>query len=183
MDNILAPPAPTTLAQAQAQQSVLITAAHDAAIAAGPSSAALGSAVLYPLPAAELANLQLAYAAAQAALANPKAWASDAAVPVYEVVLAGGAYYLAMAAGTTGAAAPSWPTAFQQVATDGTVQWALAGWQLMTQSGRQWHSPPQVAAAWQAVLEFIAAAHSKETALLAEVAAAATVAAVQAVVW
>ena len=172
-----------TLPQAQAAQSALITAAHDAAIAAGPSCSALGTAATYPLPAAELANLQLAYTAAQAALASPKAWASGAVVPLYEVALINGVTYLAMAAGITGATAPSWPSAFQQVVSDGSVQWALAGWQLLTASGRQWHTPPQVIAAWQAALDLIAAAHSREAALLAEITAAATVAAVQAVVW
>ncbi len=189
--------AATLLAAAQIAQTSLITAAHDGAIATGPSCSALGTAAAYPLPAAELANLQLAYAAAQAALANPKAWAAAAAVPLYEVALVNGAYYLAMTAGTTGAAPPAWPTRFQQAVADGSVSWALAGWQLMTATagfagnsnnggeatGRQWHTPPQVVAVWQAALDFVAAAHAKETILLAEIIAAPTVAAVQAVVW
>jgi len=160
-----------------------VSASCQAAITTGPSSAALGTANTYPLPPPELANLQMAYSAAQTAMLNAKAWAAGAAVPLFEVVLAGDAYYLAMAPGTTGAAQPAWPSAFQQTVTDGTVQWALAGWMLMTGSGRQWHTPPQVIAVWQAALNSIAGAHSKETALLAEVNAATSVATVQAVTW
>lgn len=97
--------------------------------------------------------------------------------------LGGIAAILATTAGTTGQAAPTWPAAFQQEVTDGTVQWAMAGWLLGTNAGSQWHTPAQVVAVWQAYLSFVSGCRSKYAALAAQVTAATTVSAVQATVW
>ena len=172
-----------TLTQAQAAQLAALSASCQAAITAGFSSSALGTANAYTLSITDQTNLLSAYTAAQAAQANAKGWAAAAAVPLYEVVLAGSAYYLCLQAGTTGAAAPAWPAAMQQVVTDGTVQWALAGWLLSTAAGSQWHTPAQVIAVWQAYLAFVNGCRATYAALAAQVNAATTVAAVQAVVW
>ena len=183
MQNILAQPAPQTVAQAQATQLATLSAACQGAITAGFASSALGSASTYPLSMTDQTNLLSAYTAAQAAMANAKAWEANTGADLYEVVLVGSATYLCLQAGTTGATAPAWPAAMQQVVADGTAQWALAGWLLGTAAGSRWHTPAQVVAVWQAYLAFVNGRRATYAALAAQVNAATTVAAVQTVVW
>lgn len=178
-----APEPVPTLTQAQATQLATLSAACQAAITAGFTSSALGTANTYTLGQWDQTNMLSAYTAAQAATLNARSWAANAAAGLYEVVLVGSATYLCLQAGTTGAAAPAWPAAMQQVVTDGTASWALAGWLLGTASGSQWHTPAQVMAVWQAYLAFVNGRRATYAALAAQVAAATTVAAVQAVVW
>jgi hypothetical protein len=175
---------PLTLADAKKAQDTAVSAACQAAIIAGFSSPALGTANTYPLdPAIDQTNLHAAYLAAQEAMANAKTWAAGATASLYEVVLVNGAYFLCTTAGVTGTAAPAWPTTFQQDVTDGTAVWALAGWLLSTASGAQWHTVAQVIAVWQGYLAFVSDCRAKYRALAAQIEAAATVAAAQAVVW
>ena len=171
------------LQAAQAAQIAMLSAACQAAITAGFSCTALGAANTYTLSTNDQINLAAAQVAAVYAMANAKSWAARAAVPLNEVVLAGSAYYLATAAGTTGTAQPAWPPAFQTEVADGTAQWALAGWLLGTAAGTEWHTPAQVIAVWQAYLAFVSGCRAQYATLAAQVAAATTVAAVQAVVW
>lgn len=175
-------PAPT-VAQAQAAQTAILSAACAAAITAGFTASALGTPNTYTLSATDQTNLISAYTAAQQASSSAKPWVAGATVAQYAVAEVNGAYYLALTAGATGAAAPAWPTAFQQEVTDGTVTWAIAGWLLGTSAGNRWHTPSQVVAAYNAYLAWVNGQRAKYTALAAQISAAATVAAVQAVTW
>jgi len=166
-----------------AAQIAALSAACQAAITAGFACPALGVANTYTLSITDQTNMLSAFTAASTALTGAKAWAANAAAGQYEVVLVGGAYYLCLTAGTTGAAAPAWPSAMQQVVTDGTATWALAGWLLSTGAGAQWHTPAQVIAVWQAYLAYVNGCRATYAGLVAAVNAATSVAAVQAVVW
>ena len=173
----------TELAAAQSQQVASLNSACAGAITAGFTSSALGSVNTYTLSTTDQFNLQAAYNAATYAKASATTWAANMAVEQYEVVSSGGNFYVAMTGGTTGATAPTFPTAFQTPVTDGTVTWALAGWLLGTAAGNQWHTAQQVIAVYQQYLDFVATCRGVYTALVKEVNTATTGAEVLTVIW
>ena len=166
------------------QRQATLNAACSAAINAGFPSSALGEASTYTVTPTDQTNLISACTAAQAALAASKAWSANLTVNEFDVVFVSGHYYLAITGGSTGATEPAtWPTAFQQEITDGSVIWALAGWLLGTASGNQWHTVQQVVQVYNTYLAFINKQRSIYTTLLGQLAAATSVADVDAIAW
>ena len=176
------PPA-ATLLQLQTAQIASVQSAEQAAIAAGFKANALGAATTYPLDSHSERMLLAAYNAAVRAEGIATAWSASESVAALSVSLVSGSYLLAITAGVTGSSAPVPPSAYKTPITDGTVSWELAGYLLNTGAGAQWHSVQEVIAVYQAYLVFLNAQAETLAALSAEINAATTTAAVQAVVW
>lgn len=181
---LIQPAQATALSTAQAKQAATIKAACSAAISAGFASSVTGSACTYPLSDTDQTNLGRAYNLALLAESTATTWAASTTYAINAVVkTSGDAYYLCTTAGTSGTAAPTWPTAFATGITDGTVVWKLAGYEIQTETGYAWHTPAQVIALYLAEAAFISTSLSKCQTLLDEISAATTAAAVQAIVW
>ena len=95
----------------------------------------------------------------------------------------GGEILVCFAEGKSGATAPAAPAAFQSPVTDGTVEWYRAGFWIGTAAGNVMVDPATVITLYGQGVAWVSACRSKYQALKAAVMAAATVAAVQAVVW
>lgn len=172
-----------TLAEVQTAQATTLRAACAAAIVAGFSSDVSGTSCTYPLSQTDQTNLARAYNLALLAESTATMWAASTVYAANAVVKSGGSYYLCTTAGTSGTAEPTWPTAFAVGVTEGTAVWKLAGYEIQTSSGYEWHTPAQVVALYLAEAAFVSGCLSKLQALLATVEAATTSNAVTAIVW
>ncbi len=177
-----AAPVPT-LAVAQDLANAALIAACANAIAAGCLSSALGSPHTYPTGQTDQANLTASAVDAQRV---PASWQASTAYTVGQDVMAGAVRLICTAPGTSGATVPSGPGA------DASVTWAAWTTPVMCASGdptvaANWslapHSAAQVEQAGADVKAMIVAARTKLAQLKAQLAAAMTAAAAQAVVW
>ena len=182
---VITPYAGPTLAEAQAAQNALLNTACAAAIVAGfAGRSATGAAVDLTLSQNDQSNGQAAFSATMAASQMAGAWAAKTAYPANAMVKnTAGQIYVAMVGGTSGAEEPAWPTAFQQGVTDGTVTWMLFGWLLGTTTGNQWFDAADILTLFAQAGQYVNAMRATYSALAAEVNAATTIAAVQAIVW
>jgi hypothetical protein len=99
-------------------------------------------------------------------------------------VVEDGEVYVTFAGGTSGANAPTWPTAFQTAVADGTVTWYKVGyWVGMGEPGNVMVDAPTVIAIYAAAVAFISAQRSKYQGLKAAILAATTPEVVMAVAW
>ena len=176
-------PTGPTLAQAQAAQSALIKQGFNNAVAAIPFTI---NGVNYTLDAAQTkqaADMAIVVAANQA-VNHPVAWVASTAVAQYAVQLVGSSYLFCTVAGTTGTTAPTPPTAFGTPVTDGTVTWELYGRTLELSDGSHaTFTPQELLSVFQQVEVYIHYQKNQKLNLLAQIAAATTVSAVQAIVW
>ena len=177
-----------TLADAQATQTSLLSAACAAAIVAGFQSSALGVPYTYPSKATDQANLSASVISALLAAAAAMPWMADTVLSAGQIVATGGQLYTCVASGPTGSAAPVWPTTAGQIANDGGAQWqlwttpfwcedAVGNWAFVN------HTSPQIQKVGVDAKQAILANMAANVLLSTQVAEAETVAAVQAIVW
>ena len=188
---LTAPAAPTAaqlLADAQASQTAVISNACAAAIVAGFTSLALGVVHTYPSKTTDQQNLSASIIAALLASNGAMPWVADTPYAAGAMVGVGGQLYLCVAAGTSGNAAPAWPTAVGAIANDNGVQWQIwttPFWCEDAAGNWAWvnHTSAQIQKVGVDGKQAILACMAKNAGLAAQVAAATTVAAVQAITW
>ena len=176
-------PTGPTLAQAQAAQSALIKQGFANAVAAIPFTI---NGVNYTLDAAQTkqaADMAIVVAANNAAN-HPVLWAASTPVAQYAIQLVGSSYLFCTVAGTTGTTAPTPPTTFGTTVTDGTVTWELYGRTLELSDGTHaTFTVQELISIFQQVEVYIHYQKNQKLSLLARIAGATTVSAVQAIVW
>ena len=183
---LTAPPARTAaqlLTEAQAAQIAGIKAGFVSATAAIPFTI---NGTTYTLDAAQskqAADMAIVVAANNA-LNHPVAWAASTSVAQYAIQLVGSSYLFCTVAGTTGTTAPTPPTTFGTTVTDGTVTWELYGRTLeMSDGTHATFTVQELISIFQQVEVYIHYQKNQKLSLLAQIAAATTVSAVQAIVW
>ena len=176
-------PTGPTLAQAQATQSSLIKQGFADAVAAIPFTI---NGVNYTLDAAQTkqaADMAIVVAANNA-MNHPVLWAASTPVAQYAIQLVGSSYLFCAVAGETGTTAPTPPTTFGTAVTDGTVTWELYGRTLeMSDGTHATFTVQELVSIFQQVEVYIHYQKNQKLNLLAQIAAATTVSAVQAIVW
>ena len=172
-----------SLSAAQSAQSALIKQGFADAVAAIPFTI---NGVNYTLDAAQskqAADMAIVVAANNA-VNHPVLWAASTPVAQYAVQLVGSSYLFCAVAGTTGTAAPTPPTTFGAPVTDGTVTWELYGRTLeMSDGTHATFTVQELISIFQQVEVYIHYQKNQKLSLLAQIAAATTVSAVQAIVW
>ena len=172
-----------SLPYAKAAQSALIKQGFANAVAAIPFTI---NGVNYTLDAAQTkqaADMAIVVAANNA-LNHPVSWVASTPVAQYAIQLVGSSYLFCTVAGTTGTTAPTPPTAFGTPVTDGTVTWELYGRTLELLGGSHaTFTVQELVSIFQQVEVYIHYQKNQKLSLLAQIAAATTVSAVQAIVW
>ena len=172
-----------SLAYAKAAQSALIKQGFANAVAAIPFAV---NGVSYTLDTAQpkqAADMAIVVAANNT-MNHPVLWAASTPVAQYAVQLVGSSYLFCTVAGTTGTTAPTPPTTFGTTVTDGTVTWELYGRTLeMSDGTHATFTVQELISIFQQVEVYIHYQKNQKLNLLAQIAAATTVSAVQAIVW
>ena len=172
-----------SLSGAQAAQIAGIKAGFVSATAAIPFTI---NGISYTLDAAQpkqAADMAIVVAANNA-LNHPVAWAASTPVAQYAIQLVGSSYLFCTVAGTTGTTAPTPPTTFGTPVTDGGVTWELYGRTLeMSDGTHATFTVQELISIFQQVEVYIHYQKNQKLSLLAQIAAATTVSAVQAIVW
>ncbi len=177
-------PIPPTLEDAKSAQNAVLRAACQAEIIGGFAATIGGSPVTVTLSPTDQANALAASQAAQGVIAEAVPWSAGLNAPLDTIILVNGVYYIATTGGVTGTSLPTtWPTAFQQTIQDGSVEWAIFGILVGTTNGSVWATAQEIVALFKQGISFINGLRAKYNALKAQVNAATTVTAVQAIVW
>ncbi|WP_298283136.1 hypothetical protein [Acidocella sp.] len=176
-----APPGPT-LADAQTAQIARLNAACAAAIEAGFTASINGTNETVTLSVTDQTNALMAATTGQSAL-GANAWQASHAYSPNGIVMAGRECFVTFDGGTSGTAAPAWPTDFQVGVADGTVTWYKLGFWLGTANGNIMVDAASAVSLFGQGVVFISTQRAQYQALKAAVLSATTVAAVQAVVW
>ena len=172
-----------SLDYAKATQSALIKQGFANAVAAIPFTINGTSYVLDTAQTKQAADMAIVVAANNA-MNHPVLWAASTSVAQYAVQLVGSSYLFCTVAGTTGTAAPTPPTTFGTTVTDGTVTWELYGRTLeMSDGSHATFTVQELVSIFQQVEVYIHYQKNQKLNLLAQIAAATTVSAVQAIVW
>ena len=172
-----------SLTYAKAAQSALIKQGFANAVAAIPFTVNGTNYTLDTAQSKQPADMAIVVAANNA-LNHPVAWAASTPVAQYAIQLVGSSYLFCTVAGTTGTAAPTPPTTFGAPVTDGTVTWELYGRTLeMSDGSHATFTVQELISIFQQVEVYIHYQKNQKLNLLAQIAAATTVSAVQAIVW
>ena len=172
-----------SLTYAKAAQSALIKQGFANAVAAIPFTVNGTNYTLDTAQSKQPADMAIVVAANNA-LNHPVAWAASTPVAQYAIQLVGSSYLFCTVAGTTGTAAPTPPTTFGAPVTDGTVTWELYGRTLeMSDGSHATFTVQELISIFQQVEVYIHYQKNQRLNLLAQIAAATTVSAVQAIVW
>jgi hypothetical protein len=189
--SLVAPATPTDaqlLADAQASQIAILSASCAAAITDGFTSSALGSAYTYPAKATDQQNLTASVLASLMAISQAGTWVASTSYTAGTLIVANGSLYTCTISGPSGASAPTWPTVNGTTVTDGTAVWELWTTPFWCEnSGGTWawvnHNAAQIQQVGVDAKSAILSCMGQNAALAAQVAAATTIAAVQAIVW
>lgn len=177
-------PSGPTLEDARTAQNATLRAACRAEIIGGFAATIGGSPATVTLSPTDQANALAASQAAQGVIAGAVPWSAGLNAPLDTIILVNGVYYIATTGGVTGTSLPTaWPTAFQQTIQDGSVEWAIFGILVGTTNGSVWATAQEIVALFKQGISFINGLRAKYNALKAQVNAATTVTAVQAIVW
>ena len=172
-----------SLTYAQATQSALIKQGFNNAVAAIPFTINGTNYTLDTAQSKQPADMAIVVAANNA-MNHPVLWAASTPVAQYAVQLVGSSYLFCTVAGETGTTAPTPPTTFGTPVTDGGVTWELYGRTLEMSDGTHATFTVQgLISIFQQVEVYIHYQKNKKLSLLAQIAAATTVSAVQAIVW
>ena len=172
-----------SLTYAKAAQSALIKQGFANAVAAIPFTINGVSYTLDTAQSKQAADMAIVVAANNA-LNHPVAWAASTSVAQYAIQLVGSSYLFCTVAGTTRTTAPTPPPTFGTPVTDGTVTWELYGRTLELSDGSHaTFTVQELVSIFQQVEVYIHYQKNQKLNLLAQIAAATTVSAVQAIVW
>ena len=172
-----------SLDYAKATQSALIKQGFANAVAAIPFTVNGTTYTLDTAQSKQAADMAIVLAANNA-VNHPVLWAASTPVAQYAIQLVGSSYLFCTVAGTTGTAAPTPPTTFGTPITDGGVTWELYGRTLeMSDGSHATFTVQELVSIFQQVEVYIHYQKNQKLSLLAQIAAATTVSAVQAIVW
>jgi len=171
-----------TVDEAKAVALPSLSAACAAAIEAGFRADVTGATLVYTLSSADQANLDAAYQLAQMAAGRATAWTAGANHALNDVLAANGDYVLCTRAGSSGTAAPAWPTEYQVEVADGTAGWSRAGYLVGTSDGTLWVSAAEATALWVASKSHITTCRALYRTAKAAIDAATTMEAVTAII-
>ena len=172
-----------SLTYAQATQTALLKQGFASAVAAIPFTINGVDYILDTAQSKQAADMAIVVAANQA-VNHPVAWVASTAIAQYAIQLVGSSYLFCAVAGTTGTTAPTAPTTFGTTVTDGTVTWELYGRTLeMSDGTHATFTVQELISIFQQVEVYIHYQKNQKLSLLAQIAAATTVSAVQAIVW
>ncbi len=172
-----------SLTYAQATQTALIKQGFASAVAAIPFTINGVDYILDTAQSKQAADMAIVVAANQA-VNHPVAWVASTAIAQYAIQLVGSSYLFCAVAGTTGTTAPTPPTTFGTPVTDGGVTWELYGRTLeMSDGTHATFTVQELISIFQQVEVYIHYQKNQKLSLLAQIAAATTVSAVQAIVW
>jgi len=131
----------------------------------------------------QTANINLAMSM-QTVMAQAPAWTASTEVAAGSYCNLNGVYLYCSTAGTTGTSAPTAPTTFGTPVTDGTAAWELLGRHVWLDNGTmQLFTPQEVLSGAMQMEAYMHQQNVTLDGLMAQVSAATSVAAVQAVVW
>jgi hypothetical protein len=190
-DGVLTPPPAKTdaelLAEAKSAKVSELSTACAAAITAGFTSSALGTAHSYPSKTTDQQNLTASVADALTAKSDPT-WSASTVWAAGSICVEGGVPYLCVVGGTTGATEPAWPTSADALVNDGDAQWELwttEFWCADATGTWAWtpHTAAQIIQVGRDIKAAILRLQAKNAVLAAKVAACETIADVQAIVW
>jgi hypothetical protein len=185
-------PVVVTLEEAQTTQAAALSAACNVAITSGFQSSALGFPYSYPSNNTpqhpDQSNLDSSVTRSLLAFRKAGTWVADTQVAAGALVEVGEDLYQCVVAGPTGAQAPAWPTATGQIVNDGGAQWQLWAtpfWCEDATGAWAWvqHTALQIQQVGEDAMANILSLQAKNATLQAQVLAADSVAAVQAIVW
>src|SRR5271156_5549939 len=182
--NTTSPVPGPTLAQAQTTQTALLNSACQTAITSGFTSSALGSTYTYPSQITDQLNLNSCASAANIALTSP-AWVAGGTVATGQLTTMFNQGFIATQGGVSSSNAQNWSVT---PVDDGSVVWNVwtIPFKCMNSSGT-WayvaHTASQMRQVGLDGVATIGALLQQYDALAAQVAAATTVADVQATVW
>ena len=182
VNGVLVIPTGPTLAQAQTAQKALITQSYNTATDYVPVTIN-GTAYQVDNTAGKQAlNLSLAITAN--AMMQAPAWAASTEYAAGAYCTVGGVILFCSASGKSGTASPTPPTTFGVPVTDGTAEWELLGRKVYLQGGSfVYMTPQQIMSAFQQGELYLHQMSNQLESLLAQIEAATTVSAVQAIVW
>ena len=172
-----------TLAQAQATQLQSVGLACQSTIFAGFQGVLNGNPVTITLSANDQSNNNMAVSVTLAVMGQSLPWKANTAYAANQTVIANGDYFLCAQAGTSGASAPVFPTAYQVPVVDGTTAWMRYGQVIGTSAGNQWASAADIKTNAAIGADFINVQRARYATLCAQINAATTVAAVQAITF
>lgn len=173
----------TTLAMAVSIQTGDLNRSCAAAIKAGFSSSVTGTSYDYSFGSDDVTNLKVAYDMAVLAQSIAGTWEASTAYATDDVILIDSTYLICTTSGTSGTSAPTVPSEFNTVASDGDAAWKICGYLVNTSSGYVWHSVQNVVALWRLYASFQNTCHYKLQTYLDGVASATTASEVEAIVW
>lgn len=193
---IVAPVPPTEeelLAAAQAEQAAVVTSGCYATITGGFTSQALGATYIYPSnntsqhPDQSNLNASVTRALMAARKAGTRAAGTNVAAGAL-VEDAAGDLFQCVVAGPTGSEPPVWPTVAGQIVNDGGAQWQLWSTPFWCEnSAGEWawiqHTAQQIMQVGDDATAFVLMQQAQNASLQAQIMAAETVAAVQAINW
>ena len=172
-----------SLTYAKAAQSALIKQGFANAVAAIPFTINGTSYVLDTAQTKQAADMAIVVAANNA-LNHPVPWVASTPVAQYAVQLVGSSYLFCTVTGSTGTKAPMPLTTFGTPITDGGVTWELYGRTLeMSDGSHATFTVQELVSIFQQVEVYIHYQKNQKLSLLAQIQAATTVSAVQAIVW
>ena len=166
----------------QTAQIATLTKSYQEAITAVPVTINGTAYQVDNTPGKQALNLSLAI------VANPmiaaSAWAASTVYAAGAYCSVGGVILFCSTAGKSGTSAPTAPTAFGTPVTDGTAAWELLGRKVFLQGGSfVYMTPQQIMSAFQQGELYLHTMSDQLVNLTAQINAATTVSAVQAIVW
>lgn len=183
-----------TLANARTKQIALVSAGCNGALLGGFDSSALGSAYTYPSKPLDQTNIINANISARGAKGSGQ-WQASVAVTQRTTTAEGSITfdpqtkqaYVCSTSGTTGATEPTWPSVINTPVTDNTAAWVIWTTPMWCATGGVWnfidHTADQVIQVGMDYRNFIAQNLLRNKSLQDQINAAATIQAVQAIVW
>ena len=177
-------PVPLTLAQAQTVQINLIIAGFNASVQSAPITIN-GTDYQIDLSGPNATGNLASASASQILIMRNQQWAASASVTAMQsFAVVAGSLLVCSTSGTTGTAAPTPPTAFGTPVADGTAEWELYGRMFdLVDGATVTLTAQEIINATMQIEAYIHAMKQQRGSLLAQVAAATTVADVQAIVW
>ncbi len=175
-------PSAVLLAQAQTAQKALVTKGYNTATDYVPVTINGTTYQVDNTPGKQALNLSLAITAN--AMMQAPVWAASTEYTAGAYCNVGGVILFCSASGKSGTSAPTPPTTFGTPVTDGTAEWELLGRKVYLQGGSfVYMTPQQIMSAFQQGELYLHQMSDQLESLIAQIDAAQTVSAVQAVLW
>ena len=181
---VISAPSSQLLAQAQAARSATLRQDFVSAVQSAPITIN-GTDYQIDLSGPNATGNLASASASQILILRNQQWAASASVTAMQsFAVVNGALLICSTSGTTGTTAPTPPTAFGTPVADGTAEWELYGRMFdLVDGATVTLTAQEIITATMQIEAYIHAMKQQRGSLLAQIAAATTVADVQAIVW